>query len=182
MSTRKNVVENDDNGDDNGPAAPKATKRRRLSKKVDTTNRSVTFNFLGDDGEVSATETFALADYPEAMQTRLALHGISQVLGDSIVNAEPGDEPRELMLARHKAIAGGTWSEGREIDRTKLIEAYLRAAERTGKTAKVDVVTAYVNGLDAKGAAEFRRKKAIAYELALMAGETGAADELPDIA
>lgn len=186
MATRKNVVPNESepNGEtengDNGPATT-GKRKRRLSKSVDTSARTVTFKFLGEDGEVTATEVFALDDYPKSMQTRLALHGIAQVLGDSIVNAEPGDEPRDLMLARHRAIGGGTWSEGREIDRTKLIEAYRRAAERTGKTVNLEVVSTHINGLDSKGAAEFRRKKSIAYELALMAGESGGADELPDI-
>lgn len=170
----------DENGNggevvDNGSA----TKRpRKLSKSINVDTGELTFTYLGSD----ETDTFNIADYPATIRARLELHGLAQVLGDTGAGAD-ASALRGLVAERNNALRSGTWSEGREIDRTTLIEAYVAAMARKGKRVKRDVVAAHVNGLDAKGAAQFKRNPAIVFELHEMQRAKADAGELdlPDI-
>lgn len=159
-----------------------ATRTRRLSKVIDANARSLTLVFLGEkDSEgnptVNDTLVFSLSDYPKAIVTHLALHGLGQVLGDEIsgIGADGGD-PVEMVKARNAPLVNGDWSAGREIDRSILVEATMAVFAKAGVVRERAKVEAYINGLDAKEVAKYRRRPDITVAVAAIRearGQTG---------
>ena len=80
-----------------------------------------------------------VADLPEAMITRLAIHGLSQKLGDSYAGAKQKglsvDECEAGVRALWAALKAGQFGTGRTSAGGKLLEAFIRWAVDSGRTA-----------------------------------------------
>lgn len=81
----------------------------------------VNFDFV--DGETIACELHAL---PDDIITRLALHGLSQKVGDSYAGAESVGEARAMAQGVYDNLVAGTWAV-RASRGGKIIEAITRA-------------------------------------------------------
>lgn len=98
------------------------------TKALDFDNKAVEFTFAGEE-----TPTLvSLADFPEEIQLHLALHGLSQKLGDSYASAK-GEvvKAKELFSAVIAQLTSGEWraarGEGEAKPRsTELVEALAR--------------------------------------------------------
>ncbi len=99
------------------------------TKKIDTDAKVVVFAFTNGD-----SHTVALADFPDDIKTRFALHGISQKLGDSYASADGIDEAIEAFLGTLETTTKGDWSTraaGGGKGRTTMLAEAL--AEATGQ-------------------------------------------------
>jgi hypothetical protein len=96
----------------------------KIAKK-DKTENGVTFQFIdGESVEVSFKELSADIIH------NLAIHGLSQKLGDSYASAESVDEARASLIAVWENLKSGEWNA--KVSRGgKIVEAMVRA---TGET------------------------------------------------
>ena len=78
----------------------------RVKKSVNVENESVTFGFEGNNME------FRLDQLPGEMITRLALHGLSQKLGDSYADSTKVTDPEKAATDVWNNLKDGSW--GRE--------------------------------------------------------------------
>ena len=120
---------------------------KKATKVVDTTEKTVTFDF-----GAGSTFTAKLADMPEAIVTRLALHGIAQKLGDTYAGdvADPEHEVRAMFAD----LAAGNWSTRTpgEPKTGLLVEALIKMKKieaKDGKTA-AERVQAWLEEIEAK--------------------------------
>jgi len=96
--------------------------------------------FVGPDGSVFGS--VSLADVPAAMLTRLALHGISQKVGDSYANAAKAENPltfvRDAIKETIEQIVKGEWriTTAGGIRVSLLARALARATGKTPEEAQ----------------------------------------------
>ena len=168
------------------PAAPTAEKSKRVSvasKDVDTTKKAVTFVFTNGKSVVAA-----LSAMKPDMVTRLALHGLSQKIGDSFATVakdavEEGSDPVVLAFMAANAeltkLVNGDWKE-RSMGGIKyidLIEPLLLVASKGGKTTTREKVMANLADKTGKELAAVRQSpKVIAAMNELAKGRTESVD------
>ena len=117
------------------------TKRERVAtKEIDVAGKTVTFTFVNGESVVCK-----LADVPTEMQTRLALHGMSQKIGDSFAGVaketkESGGDVAGNAIAAAKSelakLVKGAWAERSSSGSVKyvdLIEPLLHMAKKANK-------------------------------------------------
>jgi hypothetical protein len=134
--------------------------RQQIAKKnIHEDSSGVTIDF--SDGEAL---TVNLSELPEEMITHLALHGLSQKLGDSYSGES------DITVARTKAagvaerLNKGDWKAVREGGGSKITDLAHALATVTGKTVEESVtVISNMEAADKKG---LRNHPKIAAELA----------------
>lgn len=126
------------------------------TKSVDPDAGTITFTFNGMEPVVVAFD-----DLSPAIQRRLALHGLSQKLGDSFASNEGVADARSKFDDVLSMLKGGEWSAGRSGTGGDLARAL---QESTGKP--MDEVTATLRGMDDKTKRELRKHPQIAALLA----------------
>lgn len=139
---------------------------KKATKKVTDTGVEILF----ESGEVVAVELSALA--PEIV-TKLALHGLSQKIGDSYAGAEL-NEAHELAGSVVERLTAGEWTQAREgggVSRVSMLVEALAAA--TGKTS--DEALEVVKGMSEDQRKELKKHPAIAKEMATIAAERAVA-------
>ena len=77
----------------------------RVKKSVSVENESVTFGFEGNDVE------FRLDQLPSEMVVRLALHGLSQKLGDSYADSTKVTDPEKAATDVWNNLKAGYYSD-----------------------------------------------------------------------
>ena len=89
----------------------------RVKKVVSVENESVTFGFDGNNME------FRLDQLPSEMITRLALHGLSQKLGDSYADSTKVTDPEKAATDVWNNLKDGNWGRerGSSVDHDALI-------------------------------------------------------------
>ena len=104
----------------------------RVKKSVSVENESVTFGFDGNNME------FRLDQLPGEMITRLALHGLSQKLGDSYADSTKVTDPQSAATDVWNNLKEGNWGRerGSSVDYDALI------AEANGR------LESYINSSD----------------------------------
>lgn len=146
----------------------------KIAKKaVDEKAERVTFGFM--DGEKLACN---LQDLPDDMIRKLALHGLSQKVGDSYASATSIDEAKQNARSVWGNLVAGVWAT-KAARGGKFVEALARV---TGKG--YDECLAAWSGMDDKQKAELKKhpqmKKAIAEieaENAARAAEAASGEE-----
>ena len=104
----------------------------RITKSVNVENESVTFGFDGNNME------FRLDQLPGEMITRLALHGLSQKLGDSYADSTKVTDPEKAATDVWNNLKEGNW--GRErgssvdydaviVEAKERLETYVNSSE-----------------------------------------------------
>lgn len=123
--------------------------------KKSVTDDTVVFSFA--DGE---TITASLSGFSDDILTRLALHGLSQKMGDSYAGAESVIEARTLAQSVLDNLRNGLWAV-KATRGGKIVEAIVRATGQNFET----VLTKWA-GMDDKEKAAIRKhpdvKKALA--------------------
>ena len=94
----------------------------RVKKSVNMENELVTFAFENE------TVEFKLADLSAEMVTRLALHGLSQKLGDSYADSTKVTDPQSAASVVWENLLEGNW--GRERASVDYDAAIVEAKER----------------------------------------------------
>lgn len=94
----------------------------RVKKFVSVEKESVTFGFEGNNME------FRLDQLPGEMSTRLALHGLSQKLGDSYADSTKVTDPEKAATDVWNNLKEGNW--GRERASIDYDAAIVEAKER----------------------------------------------------
>lgn len=89
------------------------SKRNRIaSKATHVETQTVTFTFLDPEGNPSGDPIVAkLSDLSETIRTQLALHGLSQKLGDSYAGAESLEAARGSVTGTLQQLVNGTWTQ-----------------------------------------------------------------------
>jgi hypothetical protein len=139
---------------------------KKASKKVTDSGVEITF----ESGEVVAVQLDQLSD---GIITKLALHGLSQKVGDSYAGAELA-EAHELAGSVVKRLIEGEWTQastGGGVSRVSMLVEALAAA--TGKTN--DEALEVVKGMSEDQKKELKKHPAIAKELATIAAERAVA-------
>ena len=90
----------------------------RVKKSVNVEEQSVTFGFENE------TVEFKLADLSSEMVTRLALHGLSQKLGDSYADSTKVTDPKKAATDVWNNLKDGNWGRerGSSVDYDAAIE------------------------------------------------------------
>ena len=134
------------------------------TKTVDVDARTVTFDF--SDGTQSIRE---LGKFPDDIQVRLALHGLSQVEGDAYSGAETVADAIALHNARHDSLMSGDWRRvgeggggGRTSELAVLMAMAAKAAGAPDEMHEPSHWQERVSGLTAKEKAGLRKDPAIA--------------------
>ena len=138
---------------------------------------AVQFSFMnGTELEAS------LAALPRDIVNQLALHGLSQKIGDSYASAESIEEAVASASAVYGNLKSGLWAT-RSVKGGKVVEAL---AASTGKP--YDECLEYWSGLSDKQKAELKKHSAIKAEIAKIdaerariAAEAASDDDAPDL-
>ena len=139
---------------------------KKASKKVTDSGVEITF----ESGEVVAVQ---LSDLSEGIITKLALHGLSQKVGDSYAGAELA-EAHELAGNVIERLVAGEWTQAREGGGTSRVSMLVEAlAAATGKDN--DEALEVVKGMSEDQKKELKKHPAIAKELATIAAERAVA-------
>lgn len=97
-------------------------------KVVNVEAGTVTFDFTKDGGESIVA---SIASLPAAIVQRLALHGLSQKVGDSYANAAKQSNPLEWAMGEAKAVieslTKGVFNAGRTGDGAARVSILARA-------------------------------------------------------
>lgn len=136
----------------------------KICKKL-TADKAVTFEFANDTSIVAR-----LDDLPEDIVRRLAVHGLSQKIGDSYASASNVAEAIERAQDTLDMLVGGDWSVGRESTGGILAEALARA---TGQ--ELDECQRLLKGMDEDAKKELKKHDSIAAALAAITSERAAA-------
>ena len=98
---------------------------KKVSKAIDGESLTITF---ADESKFATT----LDTYPDDIKIKLAMHGLSQKLGDSCAGAEP-EECADKINSVHNELVAGNWTSrvaGSSTPRsTMLAEALAQVAE-----------------------------------------------------
>lgn len=135
-----------------------------------TSDNAVIFDFA----HVGDAITVALKDFSKDTLAKLALHGISQKLGDSYASAESSEDAQVLFNALLKRLTAGEWTKTREgssggTRSSQLLQALVRA---TGKSIEdcADVLA----GMDDDKKKALRSHPEVASALAAIKAELAA--------
>lgn len=138
MAPEGNEVENNENGAAGEEVKfPDGTsrsfgKRAKSLKAVDTENRTVTFYVK--NGQMIVVE---LDKISEANQLRLALHGISQKVGDDAAGIDEPDDVAVALESMRDRLYGGEWSAERTKGEFSGVSDLVKAiVEVTGKAVE----------------------------------------------
>ena len=110
----------------------KAKRQPKAVKTVDEEARSVSIDF--SNGE---SVSLSMDEVPEAIQNRLALHGLSQKLGDSYASIKTVEGSIEACMSVKERLVIGDWVKAREgagARPTLVVQAVIRALEADGQT------------------------------------------------
>ena len=143
----------------------------KVCKKL-TADRAVTFEFADDTSIVARVD-----DMDEAMVMRLAVHGLSQKIGDSYASASNVAEAVEKAQDTLDMLLAGDWSVGRESGGGILVEALKRA---TGQD--LEECARIIKGMDDAAKKELKKHPGVASKLADITAERAKAkaDKLAD--
>jgi len=139
---------------------------KKASKKVTDSGIEIAF----ESGEALAVN---LDQLDQSIVTKLAIHGLSQKLGDSYAGAE-ATEAYDLANNVAARLLAGEWTQAREgggVSRVSMLVEALAAA--TGKTA--DEALEVVKEMSEDQKKELKKHPAIAKELATIAAERAVA-------
>ena len=109
---------------------------RKMKVTTDTDAGTNTFVPIDSDGETIANiEAFVanFNDYPPAIQTRLGLHGLKQVLGDTYAGVVDSAAMVAAVKVRHDAMIGGDWSARTGDGSGRITDLATALAAVTGK-------------------------------------------------
>ncbi len=107
-------------------------KRAKSLKAVDTENRTVTFYVK--NGQMVVVE---LDKIPQPNQLRLALHGISQKVGDDAAGIDEPDDVAVALESMRDRLYGGEWSAERTKGEFSGVSDLVKAiVEVTGKAVE----------------------------------------------
>lgn len=120
----------------------------------------VKFNWA--DGEVSEFDVDSL---PKEIVGRLALHGLSQKVGDSYASADTVAEAKEAAKDVWESLTNGKWSSARGTG-GKIVEALARIMNQP-----IEVVQANYDNLDAEQKAVLAKDARVRGMLAIIGGE-----------
>ena len=144
------------------------TKQKIAKRLFDVDTGTLQFEF--SDG---FNTTYKLTDLPEAMQSRVALHGLAAKLGDGFSKTTGCDQAREQTADIWANLIAGDWTAGsRGAGTSRLAQAI---ANVSGQPL-ADVVKT-LSDLNAKTRKIIRNEPAVAREMARL--EVEAADALP---
>lgn len=135
---------------------------KKATKKITETGISIEF-------ETGQTLDIELSSLSDEMQKKLALHGLSQKVGDSYAGAE-ADESFELAAAVHERLKNNDWTvtrAGGGAARVSMLVEALAAA--TGKDPEETL--AVVSAMDDDAKKQLKKHPAIAAELARLSAE-----------
>lgn len=141
---------------------------KKASKTITDTGVDIQF----ESGQQVSVQLTLL---PDDILHRLALHGLSQKLGDSYAGAEP-DEAYELAQVVADRLMAGEWTQARSSTgpgtarASMLVEAL---ASATGKD--IEQALAVVFGMDEDQRKALKKHPAIAAELARLTAERAVA-------
>lgn len=145
-------------------------------KVVNLEAKAVAFDFTKDGGP---KVEIALADLPADIVTRLALHGLSQKVGDSYANAKNQADPVkwavDQVAAVIKGLVGGVFNAGRTGEGATKVSMLARALHRIKLAAgdsesTAEAAQAFIDGdgtpenpgLTKEQIAEYKSKKKVA--------------------
>lgn len=120
---------------------PKSASGRIQVAKKDYDSETATFSIVFADG---TSHEVALSDLPQEIQLNLALHGLSQKLGDSYASVK-GDvnAAKEKFAATLKQLLAGEWAAKREGEGSSKVTELAEAIARI-KGVEVSVANAAV--------------------------------------
>lgn len=137
-------------------------------KVVNLEAKAVTFDFTKDGG---AAIVATLAELPESIITRLALHGLSQKAGDAYANAAKQSDPvkwaQEQVAAVIKGLKEGVFNAGRTGEGAAKVSILARALHAiklaAGDSESTEAAAqAFVDTLTKEQVAEYKTKKKVA--------------------
>jgi len=137
---------------------------KKATKKVDGDVISITFEH-GEALEVN------LANIPAEIQQRLAMHGLSQKLGDSYAGCEV-EEAAEKANAVAKDLLEGNWSTRVAASGPRTTQLAEALAAATGKTLE-EAATA-IEAMDDEVKKDLRKHPQIKVELTRLKAESAA--------
>lgn len=145
--------------------------RNAYAKKV-VGEGSVTFNFSNGKSLVAA-----IADIPQELRDRLALHGLGQKVGDSYAGAESVEDAVESAGDVYEMLVGGKWTErtAGEPRTSALAEALARVMTEAGQPKSVEEATAAVKGMDDETRKNLRNQPSIKAAMSAIKAERDAA-------
>lgn len=159
---------------------PKSASGRIQVAKKDYDSETATFSIVFADG---TSHEVALSDLPQEIQLNLALHGLSQKLGDSYASVK-GDvnAAKEKFAATLKQLLAGEWAAKREGEGSSKVTELAEAIARI-KGVEVAVANAAVGKAtdeQIKGWKANAKVKAVIAEIrAEKAAKRAAKDEAP---
>lgn len=118
-----------------------------VKKQIDADAKTITFTFENGD-----SATYNLGDLSPEIQTRLALHGLSQKLGDSYASAK--DEAPARVAGVWETLSKGEWTSRSEGGAPRVTQLARAIAQVMG--APIEGVVAKLADMEAD------QKKAIA--------------------
>lgn len=140
-------------------------KQQIAKKTVDTSAAVVAFAFTNGKELTAALDGLA-----EDVLKRLALHGLSQKLGDAYAGAESVDDAYEAAADVYETLKGGKWTErtAGEPRTSSLVEALFRVMDGA---QELDACKAVVENMDDEQRKALRAQPAIKAALANIAAE-----------
>ncbi len=142
-----------------------------MAKKiVNLETKAVTFDFTKDGGDAVVV---GLGDLSEDIITRLALHGLSQKVGDSYANAKNQADPlkwaQEQVQSVIKGLKEGVFNIGRTGEGTTRVSMLARAIHRikvaAGEESTEVQAQEAIDAMTKEQVAELKSKKRIKKEL-----------------
>lgn len=133
---------------------------RKMKTTRDLDAGTVTFEPVEGDG---AGFTANINDLSSAIQTRLAIHGLTQVLADTYAGTTEPAAMVKAIGARYATLQAGEWStrSGGGVGRVTLLLTAL--VNVTGKS--IEDVTAFLDGLSKDAKANVGKTAAVKAEL-----------------
>lgn len=116
---------------------------KKLTKTVDVENSTVTLEVAGVESPIVAS----LAALPEAIRARLALHGLSQKLGDRVADKDcVGETAHTMLKGLLDQLTAGNWGVERSSGGAK-IALFIEAIARL-RNLSIEEVTARLDALN----------------------------------
>lgn len=141
---------------------------KKASKVIDNDSGSVTINFE-ETGNAVAVQ---LSELTQDIITRLALHGLSQKLGDSYAGAE-AEEAYDLAAQVAERLRAGEWTQARTGGGGPRVSQLVEAlAAATGKDQEECLTV--VSAMDDEQKKQLKKHPSVAAELARISAERAA--------
>ena len=131
------------------------------TKTVNEEKGLVVFDFTNNESIKAA-----LKGLPPETVTRLALHGLSQKMGDSYASAESVEAAVLSATNTYAQLKKGVWTAGRSSSGGQIVDALARA---TGK--KVEECRTVISGMDEDAIKELRKHPQVKAALAAIRSE-----------